>query len=75
MIDIGKFWLTEVGIDGFRLDAAKHIFPNNLENDEENDNRWWQKFRAEMEKVNPKVQLVGEVWDTAMVAAPYLAKG
>ena len=24
---IGKFWLGEVGIDGFRLDAARHVFP------------------------------------------------
>lgn len=26
-IDIGKFWLNEMKVDGFRLDAAKHIFP------------------------------------------------
>lgn len=26
MMDIGKFWLEDVGVDGFRLDAAKHIY-------------------------------------------------
>jgi glycosidase len=25
-VDIGKFWLTEMKVDGFRLDAARDIF-------------------------------------------------
>ena len=66
---IGKFWLEEVGVDGFRLDAAKHIFPDDRPLD---NHEFWKEFRAEMEKVKPDVYLVGEVYDKKEIVAPYL---
>lgn len=76
MIDIGQFWLSELGVDGFRLDAAKHIFSHyQTENDEEKDHEWWREFYAGMKEVNPDVFLVGEVWDSATVVGPYLQGG
>ncbi len=66
---IGKFWLEEVGVDGFRLDAAKHIFPDDRPED---NHEFWKEFRAEMEKIKPDVYLVGEVYDMKEVVAPYL---
>ncbi len=68
-VEIGKFWLTEMNVDGFRLDAAKHIFPT----DRAADNHiFWVWFRGEMEKIKPEVYLVGEVWSEAQEVAPYL---
>lgn len=68
---IGQFWLDDVGVDGFRLDAAKHIF-----SDKKEENLiWWKEFRTAMEEVNPDVFLVGEVWDIPQVTGPYLDKG
>jgi glycosidase len=76
MIEIGQYWLEEVKVDGFRLDAAKHIFSDTSSEASEGKNHaWWQEFRAEMEKVNQDVVLVGEVWDTTSVVAPYLNDG
>lgn len=66
---VGRFWLEEVGVDGFRLDAARHIFPDERAED---SHAWWEEFRAEMEKVNPEVYLVGEVWAPTEEVAPYL---
>jgi glycosidase len=37
MIDIHKFWISEFGIDGFRVDTAKHV---NLE--------FWDRFLVEI---------------------------
>jgi alpha-amylase len=68
-IDIGKYWLEYMNVDGFRLDAAKHIFPD--ERDEDN-HVFWVWFRTEMEKIKPDVYLVGEVWSGADQVAPYL---
>lgn len=68
MIDIGHFWLEEVGVDGFRLDAAKHIFKDN----EQKNHEWWKEFRQAMEAVDEDVFLVGEVWAPRAVVAPYL---
>ena len=55
---IGKFWLDK-GIDGFRLDAARHIYPD----DRFDDTRlFWEEFRTKMEAVKPGVMIIGEVW-------------
>lgn len=70
-MNIGKHWLN-LGIDGYRLDAAQHIYPD------VNDKRtheWWRQFRAEMEKVNPSFYMVGEIYNEDTVVAPYLQKG
>lgn len=67
--EIGRFWLEEVGVDGFRLDAAKHIYPDERAEDSHD---FWEEFRAEMEQVKPDVYLVGEVYDMKEVVAPYL---
>jgi len=68
-IDIGRYWLTEMNVDGFRLDAAKHIFPTDRAED---NHAFWVWFRTEMQKIKPDVYLVGEVWSSAQEVAPYL---
>ncbi|MDO9554869.1 alpha-amylase family glycosyl hydrolase [Rhodonellum sp.] len=67
--EIGRFWLEEMGVDGFRLDAAKHVFPDDRPVD---NHEFWIEFRSEMEKIKPDVYLVGEVYDMKEVVAPYL---
>jgi glycosidase len=67
--EIGRFWLEEVGVDGFRLDAAKHIFPDDRPLD---NHAFWKEFRSKMEAIKPDVYLVGEVYDKKEIVAPYL---
>ncbi len=64
----GTYWLKEVGVDGFRLDAAKHIYP-----DWEADKSvaFWQEFRKKMQAARQDVYLIGEVWTTPDKVAPY----
>lgn len=69
IIDIGRFWLEEMDVDGFRLDAAKHIFPDDRADDSQ---AWWLEFKEIMQIVKPGVYLVGEVWSPAEEVAPYL---
>jgi len=62
---IAKFWL-EKGVDGFRLDAVKHIY------DDDNKNiSWWKEFYDYLKGIKPDVYLVGEVWDNEYVIAEY----
>ena len=67
------FWLTDVGVDGFRLDAAKHL----IENDATTDNTpethaWWRTFRGAIEQASPGALLLGEVWDTPQNSSSYV---
>ncbi|OIN59375.1 alpha-amylase family glycosyl hydrolase [Arsenicibacter rosenii] len=64
----GKYWLGEIGVDGFRLDAARHIYPDW---EEPKNHAFWEEFRQEMESVKPDVYLIGEVWTRPERIAPY----
>lgn len=67
--EIGRYWLEEIGVDGFRLDAAKHIFPDDRPLD---NHAFWKEFREKMIAIKPDVYLVGEVYDRKEIVAPYL---
>lgn len=69
MFKVGKFWLKDVGVDGFRLDAARHIFPDYRAVD---SHAWWEYFLQEMKKVKEDVYIVGEVWAPSDIVAPFL---
>ncbi len=69
---IGKFWLDEMNIDGFRLDAIRFIYP---EKQKEKNHAWWQEFRATMDSVKPDFYMVAEVWGEDTIVAPFLNKG
>lgn len=78
MIKIGQYWL-EQGVDGFRLDAAKHIygdFSSTMSTPEIQaaNQLWWQQFRSGLNEVYADAYLIGEVWDSLSVIAPYFDK-
>lgn len=67
-------WL-EMGVDGFRLDAAIHIYGDHEHkgSDQLSSNiQWWNEFARACEKVNPNVYLVGEAWQNDNPFADYV---
>lgn len=73
MIKAGTFWMKDVGVDGFRLDAAKYLYSSFETSDNHQKNiEFWTEFRTAMEKINPIVMMVGEIWDSPAVIGPYL---
>ncbi|WP_160677114.1 alpha-amylase family glycosyl hydrolase [Clostridium sp. C8-1-8] len=64
---IAKYYL-DMGIDGFRLDAAKHIYDGELDK----NLQWWKEFSSYVKSVNKNTILVGEVSDKTDVVSNYL---
>jgi glycosidase len=69
VVDIARFWMEDVGVDGLRLDAARHIYEDSRVRDNEN---WWKEYRAALEQIDPDIYLVGEVWAKTDQVAPFL---
>ncbi|MBO9611897.1 MAG: DUF3459 domain-containing protein [Dyadobacter sp.] len=65
---IVRFWLNDVGVDGFRLDAARHIYPawDNAESV-----TFWDFFSKIVGEAKPSAFTVGEVWADTEEVAPY----
>lgn len=68
-VAIAQFWLNEIGVDGFRFDAARHIYPDDRAAD---SHAFWKWYRTELEKIKPDVYLIGEVFSVDRdEVAPY----
>ncbi|MDH5607567.1 MAG: alpha-amylase family glycosyl hydrolase, partial [Anaerolineae bacterium] len=70
--DIAAFWL-EQGVDGFRLDAAKHLIEegSNYSNTQAT-HTWWKAFRTYIKDINPEALILGETWDESVNVAKYV---
>ena len=52
--NVGRYWIKEYGIDGWRLDVASEV-----------DDRFWRAFREAVKTADPNALLIGEVWESA----------
>jgi alpha-amylase len=74
--DVARFWLEDMGVDGFRLDAARHLIEDGsqLENTPATV-EWLTAFRSRVGEIKAGALVVGEVWDTTSTAARYVNAG
>ncbi len=54
--NVGKYWITEFDIDGWRLDVANEV-----------NHDFWRSFRKAVRSVKPDALLIGEIWEDAGV--------
>lgn len=68
-----RFWTEEVGVDGFRIDAARHLIENGeAQVNTPDTHAWFKGFRTFYKSVDPQVMAVGEIWDSTSSVAEYL---
>ncbi len=63
MENMVRFWLHDVGVDGFRIDAAKHLIEegNKIE-DTQSTHDWFKGFYTFYKSIEPEAYTVGEVY-------------
>jgi alpha-amylase len=74
MFDVARFWLEDMDVDGFRLDAARYIIENgtNLQDIPETIS-FWEEFRTYYKSVNADAFAVGEAWAATNIAKTYVS--
>ncbi len=72
IFDIAKFWLKEMNVDGFRLDAAMYLYEegNTLKN-HPNTISFWKALNDSCEVWKPNSLLLGEVWESTSIVKLY----
>ena len=69
---VATFWLTEMNVDGFRLDAVRHLFEEGGKTENVPATHGvLREFAAHVRKVKPDAYTVGEVFDSLSAVLPY----
>lgn len=70
---IADFWLDDVGVDGFRLDAVRHLIEDgDVMSDTPETVAWLQGFRQHVRTISPGAITVGEVWTNTETVSEYV---
>src|SRR5699024_251300 len=51
LLELARYWIEEIGIDGWRLDVANEV-----------DHHFWREFRSVVKEANPEAYILGEIW-------------
>lgn len=73
---IARHWLNVLGVDGFRLDAARHL----IEDGKQLENTpatfaWLEAFRGRIHADRPDALILGEVFDATSMSSRYVREG
>ncbi len=73
--DITRFWYTDIQVDGFRIDAARHLIEDGqIQENTQATLDWWSEFYAFQKSIDMNLMTVGEVWTSTANIVPYTDK-
>ena len=67
MLEVMRYYLEDIGVDGFRFDAAKYIYYSEVDRNVE----FWSKLMEDLKAIKPDIYTVAEVWDSDSVTNEY----
>lgn len=71
--DVTQYWLDEMNVDGFRMDAIRHLIENGAA--QENTpatHRWLQEYHQFYKSIDAQAFTVGEAWTTTDQVVDYV---
>jgi alpha-amylase len=76
MYEIARYWLEDMGADGFRLDAIKHLIERGpIQENTRDTHEWLQGFYTFVKEVDPDMISVGEAWTNTQQVLRYTDGG
>ena len=70
--EVADYWLQDIGVDGFRLDAVIHLVEDGREQvNTAETHAWLREYHEEVHASKPEAMLVGEAWDVSRTTADY----
>ena len=74
MEEITRFWLNDVGIDGFRLDAIGSLIEEgSVTIETKSSHDWFANYYKFYKGIAPDAMTIGEVWREDAVVVPWVA--
>jgi glycosidase len=68
-----RFWIKDVAIDGFRLDAVKFLYEEgDIVEDHPRTFAFWKSFGDSVRAWNPNAFTVGEAWAATKISSQYV---
>jgi glycosidase len=73
MYDVTRFWLEEMGADGFRMDAIRHLIEDGrVQENTPETHAWLEDWYDYYKQIDPYALSVGEVWTRSEDVVPYV---
>jgi alpha-amylase len=73
MENVVRFWVEDIGVDGFRLDAIGALIEDgNQQVETSATHQWFKEFNQFVKELNADIFTVGEVWNPNEIVVPYL---
>lgn len=73
MFDVVNFWAEEMEVDGFRLDAIKHLIENGaVQENSPATHGWFEQFYNHYKDIDPQFFTVGEAWTSTNEVLEYI---
>lgn len=66
-LDVARYYLEEIDVDGFRFDAAKYIYYG----EEERNADFWVKYMRDLRAIKPDIYTVAEIWSADSATVRY----
>jgi len=73
ILEVSRHWIDELGVDGFRLDAVRHLIEDGqVQSGTPETHAWLKAYARALDRLEPDLLTIGEIWDSTEAVLPYV---